>query len=154
MADTDILEVAQAALYTRISGDDWFENFAIVQEDKGDIEKQISIAVGRVGICILVMMGRAWCRKPNMRGPYFDEVEYVVEVAENALINRGDSGTGKTARQAAHKICQLVHHYKPDGLTTIFVCAPEAIRLAENPNGATVTYHCTFNIQGGITPSS
>jgi len=153
MPATDILELAQTGLYDRITGDDWFEGFAIVQEDKGDIEKQISIAVGRVGICILILMGRAWCRRPNIPGPYFDEVEYVIEIAENALINRGDNGTGKTAREAAHRICNLVHQHTPSGLSTCFICAPEAIRLADNPNGATVTYHCTFNIQGGIASS-
>jgi hypothetical protein len=153
----DILQLGQDAIVSLLQADDWFapagENpVTVIAEEKGDVDVQIQTAVKRLGACVLVMMGRALCERPNIPGPFFDRIEYVLEIAENALLNRGATGTGKTARQIAHRVCRLVHHHKPTGFGGIFRVSRDAIVLAQNPPGATVTYQVNVSIPGGIEP--
>ena len=94
MPDETILDEIQDAIIAKLQSDAWFDpaedNYVqVIAEDKGDIDNQITVALSRIGISVLVQMARAYCNKPNIPGPYFDPIEYIIEVAENVLINRG-----------------------------------------------------------------
>jgi len=158
MADDDVLQPLQTAIVTRLQTDSWFDptqaNYVpVISEDKGLIDNQIAAAVARTGIYLLVQMGEAYVDHPNMRGPFFSNVEFILEVGEHVMKNRGESGTGKTALQDAHRACRLLHHPTPDDLSVCLLVGRDAIVISPPPEGATAAYTILIQTKGGIAPS-
>ncbi|HPK72454.1 MAG TPA: hypothetical protein PLN93_10990 [Vicinamibacterales bacterium] len=79
----------------------------VVTEDDGDIDTEIARVLGAMGLCITVMLVAARSSKPNLPGPVFGEVSYLVEIVENAVMNR--SAGGRTALEEAELAARLLH---------------------------------------------
>ena len=146
---SSVLSQAQADIKAALVADSWLAGVEITAQDEGDIDNKIDIALGNMGIHVLIMMGKAMCRKPNLPGPVLDQIVYVVEVAENVELNRGTGGTGKTCLEVIERVLVLIHH-KVRIADKVVVANDDAIAPAPNPRGATCTYQCAFKTQDGI----
>lgn len=155
MSDDTIFDEIDAGILAALQADDWF-NPAVekyvpsIAEETGDIEREIQIKVKRIGIVAVVRMVQARCENPNVRGPYFDPVRHVVEVAENVTINRGAAGTQRKCKAVAARVARLLHQHTIAGMGACLLVDDEGIRLADNPPGATCTYHVNMVTSGGI----
>ncbi len=148
-----VLQTILTSAAAQCEADEWFNGVSLITDDKGDIEKAVTVAVSRLGVSVLFMLGRARCRHPNLRGPYLEDIAIIAEVAENVTINRGAGGTGKTALAVAERVIATLHQFKPDGVSECIVADDDAIKLAINPPGATVCYHVTLTTNGGLALS-
>jgi hypothetical protein len=88
----------------------------ILTEQMQDIENEILRAIGplteqnaKSGVCIIVLTPRARASKPNLPGPYFDNVRIVGRVVENVTVNQSGTGTKKPASQVAEYLANAWH---------------------------------------------
>jgi len=144
-----VLQSIQDGAKTRLEGLEYFEGMNIITEDKGDIEKAVNIALANLGVSVLILMSEADCEKPNVRGPYLDNIVVVVAIAENVVVNRrGESY--KTALDVAEHVANGLHLFKPESVNEAFVCTKDAIRIVDPPRGANIAYEVKFTTAGGL----
>jgi len=126
----------------------------LITQDMGDIANQIQIALGRLGVCAVFLMRSAYVRHPDIPGPYLEDIDIVVQVAENVTINRGRSGY-KDALSVAEHIASTdygLHLWKPASINEVIVCDELAIELLDTPPpGATLAYNVNLTTKGGLT---
>jgi hypothetical protein len=114
----------------------------VITEDQGDIDTEIVRAVGALGLVITVMFSGARGCKPNLPGPVFGTAAYVVEVAENAVMNR--SAGGGTALEIASACAVCLHQYKlRDGRMLLVT---DLIKAPDLPKPATNGYHIPLTL--------
>jgi len=149
MASESVLRQCQLDIKAALVADSWMSGVEVTAQDEGDLDNKITIALGRLGIHVAVMMAKARCSKPNLPGPVLDQIVMVVEVAENVELNRGAGGTGKTCLAVIER-CLVLVHQKVRIADKVVVAHDETIAPAPNPRGATCTYQCAFRTQDGI----
>ena len=114
----------------------------VITEDQGDIDTEIVRAVGALGLVITVMFSGARGCKANLPGPVFGTVAYVVEVAENAVLNRSNGGS--TALEVA-SACAIALHQAPltEGRRLL---VSDLIKAPDLPKPATNGYHIPLTL--------
>ncbi|MCL1922039.1 MAG: hypothetical protein FWG50_13375 [Kiritimatiellaeota bacterium] len=91
----------------------------VLLEDKGDINAQITLSLGKLGICAMVTMPGAKARSSNARLLTAD-ADITVQVLENPTINRRRANMC-TAGAAARRISAVLNlHRLPDGEVLVF----------------------------------
>lgn len=126
----------------------------IIVQDQGDVVNAIDTALSRLGVSVLFLMGGADCNRPNLPGPYLDNISLMVQIAENVVVNRRAAGY-KTALEVAENVTSQangLHLWKPAAINECMVAASDAIRLMEEPPpGASLAYTVHFLTQGGLS---
>lgn len=135
----------QEIMAKRLKEDNFLAPLEIITQDKGNIEKEISQAISRIGVSIVIFMAEGDCDHPNAPGPYMDRVSIVVEIAENVLLNRSDNGSNKAAGDVLEHVLMALHQYQPKP-ELAFAVDRQAFRIVNNPPGATITYHARFTV--------
>lgn len=126
MSDTSSLDREQALFLGHLQADtDFFADIKLLQEEKGVTEADIDLALGtltatggKLGACAVVLAPVLTSKNPNAPSPMYD-IEFAVQVIEQPLLNRSDSGTGKTCTAMAQRVRQLFHHFY-SGAKTIY----------------------------------
>ena len=119
---TDPLTTLQQAVTDRLRQFPFLVDVPVFNERLKDIDSEIQKALGtlagngKVGIFALVLTPVAkvgGCETPGE--PYFDDVDVVVQVAENVPLNTGAGGTQKTAPAVALAAAASLHLYFEQG---------------------------------------
>lgn len=144
-----VLKTIEQENTNRLLADPYFSNVPVINQQIGDIANEIAIAVGSIGVCVIVMVPNADVKYPNIPGPYFDGIYLKVRVVENVIVNQGASGTGKGALDIAEYVVALIHHFSPQSLSEIMNAANPTITLGNDPNF--LNYDVHFFTQGGLS---
>lgn len=133
---------------------------AIISEDKGDIDKEISKAVATLGkVAVFVALKSASTESPNAPGPVIDAAEIFVEISENVLLNRrGTDGTDYlTALDVAQIVCSTdlgLHQYRDATTGLCYLASGEFLKPSPPPPGATTAYTLSFKTTGLMAGSA
>lgn len=84
----------------------------VLTADDGDLDARIEAALGRLGLCATVMLSGLDDGKKSLPGPVFGSAELIIEVTEVSPVNRGVSGTGTGAIEAAEQAARALHQRK------------------------------------------
>jgi hypothetical protein len=122
-----MLEQLQQVAVTRLSGDPLFsgassnngKGIPIIQEYKKEIIQEIDLALGSVGICILILTP-AFEFIDNMIFSLSGWALISITVFENVVVNQSLQGTGIRSIMAAQRVLALLHRF-PHGLTVVDV---------------------------------
>lgn len=125
----------------------FFARIPIFTEKLKDIENEIDTALGSLagGACVVVITPKATVTKPNLPGPYFDDVVIVVRILENVLINQSPEGTQVPASALAEGVAHALHLQHTGG-GKIIICAG----LSIVPDEANLIYDVTFKTKFGL----
>lgn len=127
----------------------YFSDVAIVSEDKGDPSNTIDMALAKLGIGVQVVAPKGDVTQPDIPGPYFSNIDFIVAVYENVVTNRGTKGTGKPALSVVEQVLATLHWHKPTNYDEIIKAASPAWILI--PDEHFLCYHCLFKTEGGIS---
>ena len=117
MNSTQIIDQLPYDLQARLAADDYFSDIPVLVADEGNIKLQIArkTAVsttkgGKRGVAVIVLQVLADDGQPSIEfGPMTLSPSFqVVELVE---VNNGASGTGKSARQVARRIRDVIKSY-------------------------------------------
>lgn len=112
---TSIFSDLQESVATLIESDEWIRGtvpISVVTEKRGEVGAQIKERVARNGLVVLVIT-------PKWSSAEVDSssINVVVRlgVAERVKINRGATGTGKSALDVATSVVALLWNFTPPG---------------------------------------
>jgi hypothetical protein len=153
---SSILSQLQQECADRLLSDSLFAHIPVLTERIKDIESEIQRALGpfngqagKTGLVAILLTPTANVNFENVFGPFFDEIKIVVRLVENVPVNQDpNSGTNIPAAQAAEAVCNLLHHFKPDGANGPITSQRPAISLGNDPNH--LSYDCLFKTSGGL----
>lgn len=123
----DAIDRIPIELQKRLELEAYFADIPIIVAEEGNValeieRKQAVITekLGKIGAAIIVLQFVADDTYPNLAaGPML--LKPAFQVLENIELNRGPQGTGKTARQLARKVRNVIKPLALGGLTTDFV---------------------------------
>ena len=133
----------------KIEAGAFFDTVPVIQEDVADIETEIEIGIGKIGVVIIVMTPalNQSSRFAVAGGAYWDRIEVVIQIVESPTINRASSGTGKPAVALAEAISTLLT------LSTLATCnaplTPLDPTLSIVPDPDFVIWNCRFRTGAG-----
>lgn len=120
---------------------------AFIIEDKGDIETQLSQALARLGIAVILDIIEGSCDAPDAYPVLLSPVKLVVEISENVVTNRKAgqvAGTDYlTLRQALGMVMDKLHMWQYTSNAALTLSKP-AFRMIAPPRGATAAYQVYF----------
>jgi len=133
---------------------DFFITYAdkvkILVQDTGEIQNEIDQALDRLGVSVLFLMRGGTVNKPNLPGPYLEDIRLTVEVSENATVNR--QGTYVDGLEVVEHVMNGLHHLQVTDVPKVNEIINAAGFFLQPPApGATLTYHCDFNTNGGLS---
>ena len=85
----------QLAIKARLEAARYFAGIGVLTQNEGDYDTAVTLRLNRLGLSCLVMLAGADVDDPAQTGPYFDNIKYVVEVAEFVTRNRSPQGSRK-----------------------------------------------------------
>ncbi|MBI4024847.1 MAG: hypothetical protein HY360_07675 [Verrucomicrobia bacterium] len=147
MTLTELQDAIAATLAARPE----FAGVQIFTEKIGDIASEIEIAVGKIGICIVILTPSAGVQYPNVPGPLLDPVRIVVAIFEDVIINRSPTGTNKPAADVATDVLRTLQLTTPAGANPIVPDGADALKLIPDSGGLLV-YHANFTTILPLTP--
>lgn len=123
----DVIERLPFELQARLEADDYFSDIVVVVAEEGNVQAMVAAkqAVmtskgGKTGAAVIVLQVVADDDLPEVAfGPM--TLRPAFQVVENLELNRGTTGTGKSARRIARRLRDLVKPLALVGLTTEFV---------------------------------
>lgn len=143
------LTTLQQEIVDRLLADPFFDDIPVFPEHLEALDNEIDRAE-ILGLGIVVATIQADVQDPDVPGPYFNEIQLLVRIAEHPITNR-NGGTGKTAGEIAEKVCAVLHHWTPDSLSAPLVSAPPSIRVDAPPDDGWTGRACLFHTQGGLS---
>jgi hypothetical protein len=147
MSDT-ILSDVNKDLQKAIQIAPWFANVSVVVQDKGDVENQITTALNKLGIGIVIEQADG---SIDFQGPGIVSIplKTVITISENVLINRSPNGSRKRADQVLIRLILLFNPYSGNG---------QLIRLKSfaliNDMGGSLVYQLTGEVSLGLSEST
>jgi hypothetical protein len=114
----------------------------VMTEDDGDIDTEIAEKLASLGTLVSVQLVDCRAANETLPGPVFGRVGFVVELAENALLNR--SAGGRTCLENADKAAALLHHARLASGRTLLVT--DLAKFPTPPPPATACYHVTCKL--------
>ena len=130
----------------------FFSDVPKMVDDDGDIIAELQKALatlagegGRNGVACIIEVPDLSVALPNLTGPEFGEMTIDINMVENVLLNRGESGTRKTARRLAMAAAQTLHHKAIPGLNKVLLV--KRIFKKDNPDTKDLIY--TTQIETG-----
>lgn len=141
---------SQELIESMLLAEPYFDDITVLRFDKGDIQNQVDVVIGRVGICALILTPKMTVRFKDTPGPFF-EINTSVEVIENVIINRSGSGTNKSAPEVAEYVAATVHHSPAPGDNVFGAQSVELTGIGQNErNQVVITYAVDFISEGGL----
>ena len=125
---TDDVVLLQEAIAERLRAHPSFARVPVIVEDVGDIEKQIEIALGGLGVFALVMTPSMPVPHPNLPGPTFNGIRVVIRCSEIPMVNRGPGGNGLSAGFLAREAMRRLHLWNPPDDGRCLFAAKEGVQ--------------------------
>ena len=105
------------------AADPFFADVPVLVEHLKDYQSEYERALGpansaggNTGVCVIFLATSADCKKPNLAGPFYEEVRITARVRENVEVNqRAANGTGKTALRVCQQVAARLHHFPTVG---------------------------------------
>lgn len=155
------LDQLETEICDRLLADSWFAasrqlpdssyvTIPVIPAESGDIDTMIAKSIGEIGICVTVKVVEAKVSKTDVGGVYFDPIEVVILVAENVMLNRGDTGTQKTGKATTLRAAALLSLWKPASLSCLLT-ANEAGYKQVDDDGGLVQHNFRLKAQGGLS---
>ena len=113
-------------------------DLTIIPEQKQDLLNEIDIALGQIGMAVIVQTLNMTVKHPELPGPHFDALGLSVVVNENVLINRNT--TDRTALRVAHEISKALHQKRIAGAPGPILCTG----IFFQPNPSILIYSVDF----------
>ncbi len=142
--DEDLQPVLEAIL-ALLRADPFFADVTTMVDDEQELAAELKKALatlaeegGRNGTACVIEVPDLGVEFPNLRGPQFDEVVVDLNFLENVLLNRGDSGTRKTARRLALAAARSLHHKPIPGLNKVLLA--QRVFKKDNPDTKDLIY--------------
>lgn len=139
----------------------YFADIPILTEEIGDLENEISRALGaltvtggKLGVCAVVMTARADVRNPNVPGPYLEEIGIAVHVEESVLINQSATGTQKPCSDIAEQVLAALHNWTPVGRGRPIQAAPAGALTVGAPLIGDRAYICSLRTAAGVSATA
>lgn len=143
---------------TRQLADLSYVTIPVFAEDETEIENSIAMAVGKIGVAVIIAAVVADVSFDNVPGPFFDNIIIVVRIGETVVVNRGTAsapsatGTLKSAAEIAEKVHSILHHWVPDGISTpVRSDKPSIVNTSnEDYNARDCRFHCASGLSYAI----
>lgn len=149
----------QQEIAAAIAAVPFFSNIPVIAEVLGDLPNQYQIAMdtanasgGKVGAIVIVHTPLANVNFPDMRGPYFDQINVVIEVGFNAeLAKISGTGIGGTAMDICENVIVALCAFFPQAANGPLVpVSPTIVKQGTTEDGTDV-HTVSFRAQGGIS---
>lgn len=119
----------------------------VAHEQLKDIQNQITLAVGKLGIITVILTVSGRLSNANRTKPYFEDIKLVARTYENVMVNRSPSGSGQSATHVAESCALILHGWTPAGLQSALFCTD--ILLVDHPS--LFIWDAIFKLQAGMT---
>jgi len=141
-------EQLQQELADRIAADPLFAEVEVLWEDRGDIVFEAQKVQKQKLRCLVVNTPDAGTATGNLPGPFYDRCLVEVECLDFPAVTRGEGDDGPTARDMAHAVAALLHHYAPLATGQLLVADQPTIQRAETELTGAVVDVVRFNAPG------
>lgn len=112
--------IADQARDELLASDPVFSTVPVISADPGEIETTINAALEQLNIGVLILPVSMHSSKPNLQGPFFDQVKLSAMIIESPTLNRvGDSYV--TAQNLSVVIAGVLHWFAPSGINERFL---------------------------------
>jgi len=149
----DVIDRLPFELQARLEADEYFGDIPVVVAEEGNVAQElarkqavITEKSGKRGVAVVVLQVLADDPYPNVAFGSL-ALRPAFQVVENVELNRDANGTGKSARQVARRIRDVIKPLRLAGLTTEF--APdrpciEPVEIAGELGGVVKAYQVNF----------
>lgn len=153
MPDSTLFQAIQSGIKTRLQSSSTFTGVPIYLEEQGDPVSLMEAELAKTGLAVFVSNPVMQAQSKDVPGPYFMEIQVLVQVFEVVPINRGSNGRQITAGAYALDVANLLHQHIPSNLAeiTIAVDRPSMTSVLE-PEQNILVYNINFDTHGGLTP--
>ena len=124
----------------------------VLTERKGDIASMLDVALGKMGLCAVVLTPFAKVAEPNLPGPELDPLSVTVAVFEDVALADDAAIDPRTAFTVALAALQRLHHWAPPGFPRMLTAANNALVLVPDP--ALLVYHANLETSLVLEPRS
>lgn len=131
-----------------LRAESYFNDITVITEDVKDIEKEITVALGKIGICCVIITPKAGGVKHGVKPVYFGAVDFVVSVFELTAVNRYGTGSKKKALDVAEMVVATLHAHRPEGIAESIHVQEPAIQLVADRK--LLIYDTRFGTMGGL----
>lgn len=102
----DIVALMDAAK-AKLEALDYFDDVTVLTENDGDIDKMVSQAIARLGLCVEIGDVVATDKRPNVPNPAWHPINFTAVVAERVVVNRA-ADSYKTAMAVANQVAEAL----------------------------------------------
>ncbi len=151
-----VMRQIQQSVADRLAAMPEFAHVAVVPEDVMDLDTKVATALGKMGVCVVVVTARATQSYTDTPQPYFQAVTVAVQVFERVAVNRRLANPGYlTGQNYAELASAYLHGWAPDGVNEVFVA--QDVVMARLPQDAAdagiVGWEAPVRTQGGFQVS-
>lgn len=100
MNDIDFITQGEEQIQKALLSENFFQGITVLKSANGDLAAKIEEAIATLGLFIGLRIAEGKIPVPGDSEPW----KLFVVISENALLNRGEGSTGKTARLVLQKI--------------------------------------------------
>ena len=140
-----LLEQIRQEVADRISSDPLFAAVEVEIDPEKNIVAEITAKIAKLKRLVAPVVNAASVLKPDVFGPYFDEISIDVGVFHNPKI----AGSGPSPCAMAERIASLLHLWKPDSLSVPLKCSKDA--LSAVPDEKLNIWSVKASASGGLT---
>ena len=152
MPDNTLFQDIQAGVKARLQTSDDFTGIPIYLEEMGDPVSQMEAALAKTGLAVYVANPVMLAESKDTPGPYFINIQVLVQIYEVVPVNRSDSGTGITAGGLALCAANLLHLHVPSGLGELSIAVDRpSITSTMEPQQQILIYNINLDTHGGLT---
>lgn len=124
---------------------DYESQCPVIAMDDGDLLARIETAIGKIGVLAIAAVPKMNCTISSARPPIYDQISARVEIYENGILNRSESGTRIDALEWAERAASALHGWMPDGRRQELYLDPGA-SIAPEAHPDLVIYHVNLKI--------
>lgn len=148
-----VLRSIQVSAAQRLAAMPEFAEIDVISEDVKDLQLAVDTALGKVGLCVVVVTAAARASYTDTTAPYFQAIRVLVQVLECVPVNRRpENPSYQTGQQVAELCSAYLHGWAPDGYPEVFTS--EDVLLGRLPPEAAdrglVAWDVPVKTQGGF----
>ncbi len=139
------IDFTKAEICAHIKAQSYFDNLAVLTDEKGDLDTTIAMALQKLGLGIAIEVSKGKVRFPAVGSSAVD-MACVITIQENVLINRDEANKDATGKRAADVVCELVAIFNP--MASAVPLTISDFDLVSNTGGV-ITYQINGTVQAG-----
>lgn len=140
-----LTEQIMAEVAARIESEPLFAAVEVHVDADKNIVAEVQQRIAKLKRLVVPIINSASVLKPDVAGPYFDDINIDVGIFHNPKI----AGDGPTIRAMAERVASLLHLWKPDSLSVPLKCSKDAISAV--PDEKLNIWSVKASASGGLT---